>query len=422
MDIAKIRARLAEIPGLLDGIQAAEGTYSEDQLKEINELNAEFEQLTTQLEAEEKKEAMKAKLVASTGRKTAPAPATPVVQVGAGALDRFGGFKSSAEFLAAVKRAGQTGEIDQRFKNVAYEKNGEDGGFLVPEDIGTQIVKKLETNESLMAATNVMNVSGNAMTLTIDESQPWNQGIQAYWTAEGAPITESKQKFTQGSWRLHKLAALVKATDELLDDAVALESYIKNAAPAAIMHKLNSAIISGDGVGKPQGLMNSPFTVTVAAEGGQAADTIVARNIINMYSRMLPSARAGAAWYLNAGAEAQLLGLKDDNDNFIYLSPGSQMNQSPYGLLMGRPVYPLMSGIPALGDTGDILFANLSYYYMIRKAGGIKAASSIHLHFDRDITAFRFSMRVDGRAPFQSPVTTEYGNYQMSAFVKLAAR
>ncbi len=424
MDIAKIRARLAEIPGLLDSVQAADETgYSKEQLETINSLQAEFEQLTTQLEAEEAKEAMKAKLSASAGRKVTPAATSQsnIIQVGANlATDRFGGFKSSADFLTAVKRA-SGGDIDARFKNVAYEKNGEDGGFLVPEDISTAIVKKLDSNESLMSATNVMNISGNAMTISIDESQPWNQGIQAYWTAEGAPITESKPKFTQGSWRLHKLAALVKATDELLDDAVALESYIKNAAPAAIMHKVNSAIISGDGVGKPQGIMNSPFTVTVSKESGQAADTILARNIINMYSRMLPSARAGAAWYLNAAAEAQLLGMVDDNDNFIYLSPGSQMNQSPYGLLMGRPVYPLMSGIPALGDTGDIIFANLSYYYTIRKAG-IKQASSIHLHFDREITAFRFSLRVDGRAPFQSPVTTEFGSYQMSAFVKLEAR
>jgi hypothetical protein len=29
---------------------------------------------------------------------------------------------------------------------------------------------------------------------------------------------------------------------------------------------------------------------------------------------------------------------------------------------------------------------------------------------------------VDGKCPFQSPVTTEFGSYAMSAFVDLAAR
>ena len=81
-----------------------------------------------------------------------------------------------------------------------------------------------------------------------------------------------------------------------------------------------------------------------------------------------------------------------------------------------------MGGMPALGDVGDILFADLSYYYMIRKAAGIKSATSIHLYFDKEITAFRFSLRLDGKCPFTSPVTTEFGSYQMSAFVALEAR
>lgn len=421
MNPEQIRARLLEIQGDLEGLSAGDAGYSEEQMKQIETLNAEFEGLTAQLEAAEKVEAMKAKATASTGRKTTPS-ATPRVEIVRDAKQRFGGFDSSGDFLMAVKRAGTVGEIDKRFQNVAYEKTGEDGGFLVPEEIGQSIVKKLESNESLMAGTTSFKVSGNALTLQLDESQPWNQGVQAYWTAEGATIAGSKPSFTQASWRLQKLAALVTATDELLDDATALESYIKSAAPAAIMHKLNSSIISGNGAGKPQGIINSPFTVTVAAEGGQAADTIVARNIIKMYSRMIPSARANAAWYMNAQCEAQLMTMVDDNDNFIYLAPGSQMNQSPYGLLLGRPVYPLMSGIPALGDLGDIIFADLKYYYMIEKAVGVKSASSIHLNFDKELTSFRFSLRVDGKCPFKTPVTTEFGAHQMSAFVQLAAR
>jgi hypothetical protein len=82
----------------------------------------------------------------------------------------------------------------------------------------------------------------------------------------------------------------------------------------------------------------------------------------------------------------------------------------------------MMGSIPALGDVGDIQLVDMSYYWGIRKASGIKSATSIHLLFDKEQTAFRFSMRLDGRCPFQSPVTTEFGNFQMSAFVLLAAR
>lgn len=424
----QIRARLAAIAAQLEGIVASETGYTQDQVNEIEALNEEFGSLNTQLEAAEKVEAMKAKASASTGRKTqAAAPASTVkVEVGEQRNARFGGFNNNGEWLMAVKRAGQTGEIDKRFYGpqaaTAYEKVGEDGGFLVPEEISGAILKKLEVQESLMSSATVTQVSGNALTINVDESQPWNQGIQAYWTQEGATISESKPSFKQASWRLHKLAALVKATDELLEDAVALESYIKNSAPSAFMNKINNAIIGGNGVGKPEGIISSGFAYTVAKESMQTADTVNAKNVLKMYSRMLPTSRASAAWYINPAVEDQLRVMVDANDNYIYIAPGGQLNQTPYGTLLGRPVIPLMGAMPALGDLGDIIFGDLAYYYMIRKAGGVKSATSIHLLFDKEQTAFRFSMRVDGKCPFKAPVTTEYGSYDMSAFILLEAR
>lgn len=423
----QIRAAMGGITAKLEGIQAGEEGYTPDQLEEIEQLNAEFEQLSAQLDAAEKVEAMKAKAAASTGRKTtsaAPAAPAPRVEVGKTLNERFGGFNSSGEWLMAVKKAGQTGEVDKRFlQNAAIRESvGEDGGFLVPEEISTSILKKLEGDESLMSKTTAIQVGGNALTINVDENQPWNGGVQAYWTQEGASITESKPAFKQASWRLQKLAALVKATDEMLDDATALSSYIQVAAPNAIMHQINKAILNGNGIGKPLGIVQSPFAVTQTKESGQTADTVVAANILKMYSRMFPASRASAAWYIHPQVEEQLRLLQDPNGNYLYISPGGQMNQTPYGMLLGRPVIPLMGGMPALGDVGDIIFADLSYYYMIRKAGGVKSATSIHLHFDKEITSFRFSMRLDGKSPFQSPVTTEYGSYQMSAFVLLEAR
>jgi HK97 family phage major capsid protein len=193
-------------------------------------------------------------------------------------------------------------------------------------------------------------------------------------------------------------------------------------APEAIMHKINEAILTGNGIGKPKGILTSGFKVTVAAESGQGADTVVARNVIKMYSRMIPRSRANAVWFINPEVEEQLKSMTDDNGNFIYIAPGSQMNQTPYGTLLGRPVLPLLGGMKALGDEGDIMFADLSYYYSIMKSAGIRSDVSTHLYFDRDQTAYKFIMRVDGSCPFKSPVVTQYGNYEMSGFVTLADR
>lgn len=423
----QIRARLAEIHVSLKGIEESkeEAGYSAEQITEIDTLTAEFESLNTQLDAAEKIVATQNKAAGSAGRKTTTQTESnaPRFQVGQNLATKVGGFPTAGEWLMAVKNAGLRNDIDPRLKAaVMKESVGEDGGFLVPEEISTSILKKLDGEESLMSRTTALQVSGNNLSINVDESAPWNGGIQAYWTAEGAQITESKPNFKQASWRLQKLAALVKATDELLEDATALQSYIQSAAPEAIVYQVNKAILTGNGVGKPVGILNSPFTVTVAKEDSQSADTILAENIINMYSRMFPQSRSSAVWFVNPAVEAQLRLAKDANGNFIYLTPGSQLNQTPYASLLGNSVIPLMGGMPAIGDLGDIVFADLKYYYMIRKASGVKSATSIHLHFDREITSFRFSLRLDGKSPFQSPVTTEYGDFKMSAFVNLEAR
>lgn len=430
MNLEQIRARLLAIAARLEEIQAGDTGYTEEQQTEVNTLSDEYESLKAQCETAEKVEKMKADAKASAGRKTAtgsPGGEPIRVEVGATLNRKFGGFDSTGSWLMAVKRAGQTGEIAKPLQaSVAYEKVGEDGGFLVPEELSEQILKKLDTSDdSLMAKSNFIQVSGNALTVNVDENTPWSGGIQCYWTAEGGTITESKPSFKQAAWRLQKIAALVKATDELLDDATALGSYIQNNAPAAFMHKINSAILSGNGSGKPQGIINSAFAVTVAAESMQTADTINARNVVKMFGRMIPTSLANAVWIVNPACMDQLRLLVDDNGNFIYISPGGFGNQianAPFGTLMGRPVLPMMGSVPAIGDVGDIMFCDFSYYWGIRKAAGIKSATSIHLLFDKEQTAFRFSMRLDGRCPFQSPVTTEFGSFQMSSFVLLAAR
>jgi HK97 family phage major capsid protein len=393
MNLEEMRKRLGEIQAKLTEFAALEN-YSEQDVQEIDELNTEFKGLKSTVEK---------------------------IEVIASQKDRNGGFSNFGEFLGSVRKAA-SGHKDKRFDNTAFERSGEDGGFLIPSDFMSQIHKKIMGDDSLLARTTQFRVSGNSLSLPTDENAPWLGGIQAFWTDEGAVISDTKARFGKASWKLHKLAALVKLTDELAEDATALESYVVNQAPVSMTYVINKSIISGDGVGKPEGMLNSGYKVVVAKESGQLADTVVAANVLKMYSRLLPNSRSRAAWFINPAVESELRVMRDPAGNYIYLAPGSQMNQTPYGLLLGLPVIPLLGGMPALGDQGDIILADLSSYYTITKASGIKQDMSAHLYFDQAVNAYRFLFRVDGRCPYKSPVTTELGAYQMSAIITLADR
>ena len=70
--------------------------------------------------------------------------------------------------------------------------------------------------------------------------------------------------------KLKKLVALVYATDELLADASALNSWIMQNLPEELSFLAENSVIRGSGVGQPLGILNSGATVSVAKETGQA--------------------------------------------------------------------------------------------------------------------------------------------------------
>ena len=412
-----MRARLAEIVAKLDEFKGVE--FSAEQVTEVNGLHSEFTGLKASIETAEKMAEINAGISTSTRKVTPAATVAPVV---ANKHKATGGFASLGEFAKGVQKHAN-GDSDTRFQNATvFEGVGEDGGILVPKEFLTDIKTKFESQESLLAKTSQFAVSGNSLSMPIDEEQPWNGGVSAYWTAEGNQITGSKPVLSEADFKLKKLAAMVKVNEELLEDSAAIESIIRRKAPNAMVSKVNGAIINGDGVGKPQGILGSGFTLSVAKEAAQAADTLVYKNIIKMEARLLPGSQA--VWLAHPQCKEQLRQLKDDNGNHIYMNGAQFPNLAEAGFdtLLGKPVVYMAGAMPALGDQGDLILADLSYYYSLVKSNGIKQAASTHLYFDRDQTAFKFTMRLDGHCPFKTPVTTEFGGYEMSGLITLATR
>jgi HK97 family phage major capsid protein len=102
----------------------------------------------------------------------------------------------------------------------------------------------------------------------------------------------------------------------------------------------------------------------------------------------------------------------------VYTTAGG-ISGLPYGTILGRPVVETEYN-PSLGTLGDILLISPSQYYLIDKSGGIQTASSIHVNFTTDETAFRFVYRVDG-APLWYTTLTGKDTNTYSPYVALAA-
>ena len=410
------------------------------QARDMNDEEvAAFEALKTKIEAASNAIDREAALIYEEAQMNHPgqlATASVITVVDNAAADPKHGFKSVGDFLKTVRQAQNPGAaIDERLligstrnavapTTFGSEGSGQDGGFLVPPQFAQEIFQLSLGEDSLLPLTDNVEITGNTMAFPKDETTPWGtNGIRAYWQGEAASAVGTKPVLGLATLRLKKLMALVPVTDELLDDTNALSTYLPDKIAASIRWKTNESILFGSGTGVPVGCMSSATTVTVAKESGQATQTLLPQNLAKMISRLPPGSFGKAVWIVNNDVLPALFTLTLGNYP-IYLPMGLNVGgiqASPYGTLLGRPVF-VSQHANTFSAAGDVLLADLSYYQTITKAGGMQTATSMHLYFDADLTAFRTTFRMDGLSKIAAPISAAKGSATMSPFVQLGSR
>jgi HK97 family phage major capsid protein len=438
LDIAEMTnqrdALVAQTDEILNRADTEGRDVSSEELKQVEEI-------TNKVEDFNKRIALAGRLRpvnAAPARRSSPEPVTPgnpgraTVRVSPiAAATGTHGFNHFGEFCTNVRRA-CIGDQDaqQRFLNVATtfgnEQSGQDGGYIIPPDFRATIWEKVNAEDSLLSRATPFVTSGNSITFPKDETAPWDStgGIQCKWDSEGGQMDASKPSLQLDTARLAKLTALVPVSDEMLEDAPAIDSYLRAKAPTKMVSKINTAIIRGNGVGKPLGILNAASLISVSAEASQDVATILHHNIENMWARMYAPCRRNAVWLVNQDCEPQL-GLMSFRDGAatpvpIYM-PAGGISASPYASLKGRPVVPI-EACSTVGTVGDIILVDMSQYMALTKGQQIKTDVSMHLYFDQALIAFRFIFRLNGQPLWTSSITPENGSMTRSWAVALATR
>ena len=425
----------------------ADKKSDEDTSEELARMNEILDTMTRnklELEVAEKREGMAPLMEEPTGDRA-------IIQEPVEKVNGDQGFESLGHFYQAVIRAGSdlsdghigglpSGRVDNRLFNVGEDFEARavsglsegipsGGGFLVQQDFSdellrmthnTGILANLTRKQIISAKSNSIKIPGVDETSRTDGNR-WG-GIRAYWQGEADALQKSKPKFRMIQLGLSKLTGLVYLTEELLDDTAALESFVSQGFAEEFGFKIDDAIINGNGVGMPQGIINSNTLVSVIKETGQAATTIVAENIEKMYSRIFPTSVGNSKFYINQDCWPSLFQLHHavGTGGVSMFIPAGGINQTPFGTLLGRPIQPIEQ-CQTLGTKGDIFLADFSKYITADK-GTMKSASSIHVRFLNDELVMRFTMRFDGQPVRDTALTPFKGSNTQSAFISLNTR
>lgn len=345
-------------------------------------------------------------------------------------------WTSLGEQLAAVAQASRPGSrpdprlLETLAPSGASEQVPANGGFLVQTDFQTELLKKAHDASQIASRCRTIPLSKNSNRVKfncVDETSRatgsrWG-GVRVYRANEAATVTAAKPKFDFIEIALEKLMGLFYATDELMEDADALEAVATQGFVEEFAFKLDDEIIRGSGAGECLGILNAPALVSVAKEAGQAAATVLWTNIRKMRQRMFPRSRANAVWLTNSDVEPALETMAFDDAATskvpVYL-PANGITGSPFATLYGRPVIPVEQ-CETLGTKGDILFCDFSQYLLASK-GGLKAAQSLHVLFLSDEATFRWTWRVNGQPAWKSALTPYKGTNTQSPFISLDTR
>lgn len=380
------------------------------------ELEAQLAAIETEISAIEK---LEARVIASAGTRT-------TATVHDNAEDKpWGGL---GNFLLGVHQFAN-GQRDPRM--VALAASGassginSEGAFLIEHEMSKELMQLTYDTGQLASRCRTIPLSGNGICINgVDETSRANGsrfgGIQAYRVAEAGTVTATKPAFYQVKLGLEKMMGLFYATDELLADATALDAFIRSAFPQEMAFKLDSEIMSGNGVGQCLGYFtDSNLYQAVTKKASQTAATIVVENVLAMWQRLPASCRANAIWLINQDAEGQLPAMVIGQQP-VYLPNGSVAGNARYGTLLGRPVIPCEQAA-TLGTVGDIQLVDLSQYLLVTK-GGLKTDTSMHVKFINDEMAFRFIVRNNGAPLWKTALTPFKGTAKQTPFVMVETR
>ena len=263
-----------------------------------------------------------------------------------------------------------------------------EGGYLVPDEYERTLVEALEEENIFRQMAKVIKTSSGDRKIPVVASKG-----TASWIDEEGAYPESDDSFGQVSIGAYKLGTMIKVSEELLNDSVFdLQSYISREFARRIGAKEEEAFFTGDGKGKPLGVL--------AAAGGAetgvtaaSATAVTADELMDLYYSLKSPYRKKSVWVLNDSTIKAIRKLKDNNGQYLWqpsLAAGTP------DMILGRPIKTSAYMPVMAAGAKTIAFGDFSYYWIADRQGrSFKRLNELFAASGQ--VGFLASQRVDGK-------------------------
>lgn len=271
-------------------------------------------------------------------------------------------------------------------------KGASGGGFFVPTDLADSIVRAMRFLPG--------GVTSLARTLTTTNGDTINVPLNlthgsAAWIAESGSYTPSDETITNGSLSAYKAGTKIIVSEELLtDSAFDLTGFISTEFGERIGALAESAYISGDGSGKPTGILDAGSSVTVSTLPAGYVTTLAWAGLATAVFSVPAQYRTNMSILASDSLWVKLVATQDSTGAPLWAP--SVANGAP-DTFAGIPVYTH----PNLAATGanakSMIVGDFNKGYTIRRVNGVFMQRQNELHSDSGQVGFRSYLRLDGK-------------------------
>jgi HK97 family phage major capsid protein len=194
------------------------------------------------------------------------------------------------------------------------------GGYLAPTEYVREIIKGVTEISPARAIVRVRQTANKSIQIPKRTGQ-----FAAQWVAEQGTKSETTGlAYGLEELPVHELYALIDMSNQMLEDtAFDMESEIRMEASEQFAVAEGAAVVSGSGVGKPEGILtNSSVGETVSGSAATIADADgQANGLMTLFHALKTAYSRNASWALNRVTLGSVRKLKDADKNYIWM-PG----------------------------------------------------------------------------------------------------
>lgn len=280
------------------------------------------------------------------------------------------------------------------------------GGFLIPQDFQSELLKKVATMVTIRAFARVIQTSRDSVTfgrVNYTTDNKYTSPARVSWLGE-TPATNTAHRITDQTFGQINIPVNVATASQLIsnslieDAAFDVIGYASDCLAEAFALDENSVFLNGTGVSQPMGIMtrvtDGTISNTVSGTSAKiftAADDWSGKRLVDLYYAHPVQYRREALWLMNSSTMSAVESLVDAQKRPLIkeLATASLAMGEPVAL-KGKPVS-IDEFMPDVGaSTYPILFGQMKGYTIVDRVGfSLQRFNELYAEYDQTLLMAR---------------------------------